>query len=209
VTAPFSLIDQPFLVGAFVSLSVAVPIGPIALICIRRTLSDGLGTGVASGVGVATVHFCYGSLALSGGSAIGEFLCLHQAAARLFGGIVVILLAIRSLLRGSAPAKPADTAARAAILTSYTTTCLLAFSNPMTVLGLAAGLSTFGLFGAGLQWPISIGMFCGSTAWWIILCGASAALRCSIGAKSVQRINRGGCAVMTCLGFSSIARALC
>jgi threonine/homoserine/homoserine lactone efflux protein len=200
--------DQSFLLGALVSLSVAMPIGPIAMICIRRTLHDGLGIGVASGIGAATVHFCYGSLALSGSGAAVEFLRLHQASAQAAGGIIVILLAGRMLSRSGAIAPAASSSTCRAMLTAYTNTCLVAFSNPMTVLGLAANLSAFGLFGAGHHWQISAGMFCGSTMWWILLCSTGAALHCRLEPSTVLRINRCGCIGMTLFGATSIIRAL-
>jgi threonine/homoserine/homoserine lactone efflux protein len=58
----FSLIGA-FASGVAIGLSIAVPVGPMSVWCIQRTLMDGLWTGLTIGLGAATAHLIYGSLA--------------------------------------------------------------------------------------------------------------------------------------------------
>src|SRR3954471_1892409 len=64
-----SLSLTTFLAGIAAGLFVAVPIGPMGVLCIQRTLTFGLAAGLATGLGAATVHLIFGSLAAVGLSA--------------------------------------------------------------------------------------------------------------------------------------------
>src|SRR3954467_4728299 len=55
-----------FHAGISVGLAVAVPIGPMGVLCIQRTLAFGLAAGLATGLGAATVHLILGSIAALG-----------------------------------------------------------------------------------------------------------------------------------------------
>src|SRR5919205_3153025 len=52
-----------FVRGLVVGLAVAAPVGPIGVLCIRRTLADGRLAGLATGLGAATVDAFYGGIA--------------------------------------------------------------------------------------------------------------------------------------------------
>jgi threonine/homoserine/homoserine lactone efflux protein len=52
-----------FIKGVLIGFSIAAPVGPIGVLCIRRTLADGRNSGLISGLGAATADAVYGSIA--------------------------------------------------------------------------------------------------------------------------------------------------
>jgi threonine/homoserine/homoserine lactone efflux protein len=52
-----------FFRGLIMGFSIAAPVGPIGVLCIRRTLAEGTPSGLVSGLGAATADALYGSIA--------------------------------------------------------------------------------------------------------------------------------------------------
>ena len=88
-----------FIHGIIIGIALAAPVGPIALICVRRTLANGRMHGIISGMGVATADIVYAAITAFGFALISEFLLARQWFFRLFGGIALIAVGIRIFLR--------------------------------------------------------------------------------------------------------------
>ena len=84
--------------GLVIGFSLALPVGPIALLCIRRTLARGPASGVASGMGAATADGVYGLIAGFGITFISNFLFSHNIILRLIGGCVLCYLGVKIFL---------------------------------------------------------------------------------------------------------------
>jgi threonine/homoserine/homoserine lactone efflux protein len=65
--------------GIAIGLSIAAPVGPIGVLCIRRSLADGRQVGLATGMGAATADAVYGSIAGFGLTAVSGFLVGRKA----------------------------------------------------------------------------------------------------------------------------------
>src|SRR5579864_9335502 len=87
--------------GLLIGVSIAAPVGPIGLLCIRRSLEQGRGAGLAAGLGAATADAAYGCIAGFGLTAISGFLLAHGSGMRLAGGVALCILGMRTFL--SAP----------------------------------------------------------------------------------------------------------
>ncbi len=72
----------PIIAGGLIGLTIAVPIGPIAMLCIGRTLQRGRLAGIVTGLGSTTVHAGYGTVATLGGEVVATFLHMACAAER-------------------------------------------------------------------------------------------------------------------------------
>ena len=94
--------------GIIIGFSIAAPVGPIGVLCIRRTLSEGRTAGLASGMGAAAADTVYGIVAGFGLTFISNFMVDQQTWLRLGGGIFLCYLGIKTLL-----SKPADEAVSA------------------------------------------------------------------------------------------------
>src|SRR2546425_7032189 len=94
--------------GILIGFSIAAPVGPIGLLCIRRTLTDGRAAGLATGLGAATADAIYGCIAAFGLTALTGVLISAQTWVRLLGGAFLLYLGVRTFV-----ARPGAQAAEA------------------------------------------------------------------------------------------------
>ncbi|MGZ3665238.1 MAG: LysE family translocator, partial [Ktedonobacterales bacterium] len=73
--------------GLILGFSIAAPVGPIGVLCIRRTLAAGRAAGFVSGLGAATADMCYGAVAAFGLTAVSSLLIGQSIWIRLIGGV--------------------------------------------------------------------------------------------------------------------------
>ena len=178
--------------GLIIGFSIAAPVGPIGVLCIRRTLADGWRSGLVSGLGAATADALYGCIAGFGLAFISNFLVSQKAWLRLIGGAFLCYLGLKTLL-----AKPAEQAAPGkdnGLLGDYASTFLLTLTNPMTVISFAAIFAGLGLAGAsgsyGSAGVLVLGVFCGSALWWFLLSGGVGLFRARFNPASLRWVNR-------------------
>jgi threonine/homoserine/homoserine lactone efflux protein len=180
--------------GAVIGLAIAAPVGPIGVLCIRRTLAEGWTFGFVSGLGAATADALYGCIAAFGLTFISAALISHQTWLRLIGGLFLCTLGVRTLLaRPAAQAAPSN---GGGLWSAYASTLLLTLTNPMTILafaaifaglGLAAGRASGGYSSAGL---LVLGVFLGSACWWLLLSSAVGAFRTRFSPAGLRWVNR-------------------
>ncbi|WP_354011026.1 LysE family translocator [Endozoicomonas lisbonensis] len=156
-------------------IAIAAPVGPIGLLCLRRTLNDGRLAGLASGLGAATADGLYGMIVAAGLTASG-LLDSHAGQLSIAGGLLIAFLGmqgLRSFLKNNKNSeKAAASPAKTTILAAFSTTFILTIINPMTILmfaGLIAGLNTVVHSESGSAYWLVSGIFLGSTIWWLFL----------------------------------------
>jgi threonine/homoserine/homoserine lactone efflux protein len=178
-----NLEGELFFRGVWIGLAIAAPVGPIGVLCIRRTLAFGRGSGFISGLGAATADAVYGSIAAFGLTIIANVLVKQQTALQLVGSLFLGYLGLRTILEkpralGLTPealpvTSPGSTWRcwnRRALGQDFISTFLLTLTNPMTILSFAAifaGLGAVTAMGGGVQ--VVAGVFCGSALWWLTL----------------------------------------
>ena len=98
-----------YLRGLAIGFAIAAAIGPIGLLCIRRTLVEGRAIGLATGLGAATADALYAAVAAFGLTAVSGVLIEEHRPLGIAGGLVLVLLAARMLWRrdGESAGKPA------------------------------------------------------------------------------------------------------
>jgi threonine/homoserine/homoserine lactone efflux protein len=163
---------SPLLKGLIIGFSIAAPVGPIGLLCIRRALSAGRLAGFVSGLGAATADAIYGVAAALGLTAVTNVLLQQQNWLRLGGGMFLLYLGVSTVRAKTATGETRNTAPQN-LWSAYASTFALTLTNPMTILsfiGIFAGLgldaSKASTSGATL---LVFGVFLGSAAWWLIL----------------------------------------
>ena len=82
--------------GIVLGFSIAAPVGPIGILCIRKTLQYGRLSGFFSGLGAALADMIYGSIAAFGLTIISNALLAFQFWLRLSGGIFLVYLGIKT-----------------------------------------------------------------------------------------------------------------
>ena len=90
--------DYIIINGFIFGLVLAAPVGPVGVLCVQRTLSEGRLHGILSGLGAAFGDAIYGAIAAFGISAIELWIVDHQIALRTAGGIILLLLAAKTLI---------------------------------------------------------------------------------------------------------------
>ncbi len=201
--------DLPlFLRGLLIGLAIAAPVGPIGLLCIRRSLSGGFSVGFMTGLGAAAADGVYGAIAAFGLTAVSSFLAAQQGWLRLAGGAALIVLGI-SIARKKPLADGAAAASSAAGLAgAFTQTFFLTLANPATILSFVAVFAGLGLGAvpsAGGAAIVVAGVFLGSAAWWLFLSGVSAAMRQQIAPAAISWINRASALGIAAFGLAAIA----
>lgn len=180
--------------GVLIGLSVAIPVGPMALLCMRRTLAFGFGAGFTSGVGIATADAIYGAVAAFGLTSISTFLVDIQDWVRFGGGLFLLYFGIGTF-RTRAMATDSNAMLRSAQHASaFVSTLGLTLTNPTTILSFAAIFSGFGIaaesMGASSASALVAGVFSGSVAWWLILVTGTGRLRGWLTPTRLTLINR-------------------
>jgi threonine/homoserine/homoserine lactone efflux protein len=190
--------------GLILGFSIAAPVGPIGLLCIRRTLAEGRASGFLSGLGAASADAVYGSIAAFGLAAVMSWLTGMQTWLHLFGGAFLIWLGIRSALTPPA-VKSAGKVEGLSLGKAYATTFLLTLFNPMTIMHFLIIFAGTGFIpssmGASVALWLVLGVFSGSALWWLLLSQGVYWLRQRMSSTLLVWINRAAGAGITVFGL--------
>lgn len=196
--------------GALIGLAIAAPVGPIGVLCIRRTLADGRLTGFVSGLGAATADLIYGSIAVLGLTALADLLVGVSFWARLAGGLFLCYLGVRTLREVPAE-RPAEASARG-LAGAYLSTLLLTITNPATIIAFAAVFAGLGAAAAATSYAdgmlLVAGVFTGSALWWLILSGVTSLLRSRVTPRALRLVNIAAGLIILGFGVAALGSLL-
>jgi len=176
--------------GLIIGFSIAAPVGPVGILCIRRSLSQGYLVGFFTGLGAATADALYGFIAGFGLTIISNILVSQQMGLKLMGGLFLCYLGLKIALE-----KPTQQVATPSgkIISAYASTFFLTITNPITILSFIAIFAGLGLGIKNNYWDAGIlvlGVFLGSALWWLILVSGVSLFRNQINTHTLQWINR-------------------
>lgn len=193
--------------GLAVGFSIAAPVGPIGLLCIRRTITGGWRLGFATGMGAATADMAYGLVAAAGLTAVTEVLVGARQPLQFAGGAALIWLGLM-FLRAEAPKERAS-ATSTGLAAAYATTFLLTLTNPATILSFAAVMAGLGAMSASGQTAALVaGVFLGSALWWLALSAAVSLVRHRLPETVLVWINRVSGAAIMIFGIVAMTAAM-
>ena len=194
-----------FLKGLFIGFAIAVPVGPIGFLCLRRTLVYGRLTGFVSGLGAASADALYGLVAALGLTAISNFLIQAENWLQLGGGLFLVALGLMTALArparadedGNTPPPP-----QRSLHAAYLSTLALTLTSPATILAFVAIFAGLGIGAAsgstGQALQMVAGVFSGSALWWLILSTGAGLLRSRLQTGSLHVLH-------VCSGLGIIA----
>lgn len=191
-----------FAKGLAFGFLLAATVGPMWVLCFRRTLSSGALAGLVSGMGIAVADGFYGAVAAFGLTAVSGFLLAHGFWLGLAGAFFLLYLGVKTIL---APARLDDamTPEDRGLFAAFLSTLGLTLANPPTILAFAAIFAGLGL-ASGADYAsaasVTAGVFLGSASWWIVLAAAAGALRNRVGPRLIRTLNLASGA--TILGFA-------
>jgi threonine/homoserine/homoserine lactone efflux protein len=195
--------------GFLVGFSIAVPIGPMGLLCIQRTLASGMRVGVSTGLGGATINVVYGAAILFGLGRMPEWMAGGGRVLGALGGLFLLWSAARTLLRKPVASGAAGEATPSP-LEAYGSAVLFNATNPLSPILIAAllspliGLYSFSLDDAAI---LLLGIFAAAMTWWICLTGGIALLRSRLHPNALLYVNRIAGMILTVYGLLAIARS--
>jgi len=194
-----------FIKGLIIGFSIAAPVGPIGVLCIRRTLVYGRMSGLLSGLGAATADGFYGLIAGLGLTAVTGVLVGIQPVLKPLGGCFLCYLGLRIF---TAPmAESGAEAARTGLISDYVTTLLLTVANPMTILSFSAVFAGLGI-AAGTDYSeasaLVAGVVSGSSAWWLILCSITSCFSGSFDYRRMTWVNRISGVIVAGFGLAAL-----
>lgn len=190
--------------GLVVGFSIAAPVGPVGLLCVRRSLARGFSVGFASGLGAASADAIYGAIAGFGLTAVSNLLIEWKAGFELIGGAMLLRLAWTTA-RGVPTEHAADAGDGAGLLGAWASTFSLTLTNPATILSFAAVFGGLGLAGGDAERALSLvlGVFAGSALWWLTLSLGVGALRAKITRGWMVWINRVSGGILAVFGLGA------
>ena len=180
-----------FLKGLIIGFAMAVPIGPLGIMSIRKTLADGHTRGLIIGLGAATADSLFGTIAAFGLTFVSDAISSQQFWLRLVGGGLLLFLGIRTFRhKGKDPTIPSD---NKGVLRSYISAFLIALTNPVTIFAFVAVFAAFGL-GHRLvvisACILVLGVFSGSCLWFLGLGYIATLFRHKLDAGGLTWVNR-------------------
>ena len=180
-----------FLKGLIIGFAMEVPIGPLGVMCIRKTLAEGHSRGLIIGLGAATVDSPYGGIGAFGLNFISDVITDQHVWLRLVGGGLLLFLGIRTFR-----AKRKDSVVpfeKKGWLGSYISSFLLALTNPVTIFAFVA---VFAAFGLGHQLTIIsacilvLGVFIGTSLWFLILSYIATVFKKKLDSGGLKLVNK-------------------
>ena len=186
--------------GMFLGYFAAIPIGPVNLICIRRTLQCGSFFGFVSGLGAALGDGVFASITAFGFTALAQLIVGYSMALQLCGGLFLLAFGVSTFFtppppklteRLTAPTKSQPSSHASAAVSTF----MLTISNPATLVAYTALIAGVGVF-ANSPRPsffaasfVVLGVFVGSSLWWLTLTTVVGLLHARINDKVIRRIN--------------------
>ncbi|MDD3287641.1 MAG: LysE family transporter [Alphaproteobacteria bacterium] len=189
--------------GLILGLMIAAPVGPIGLLCMRRTIQRGPLLGLATGFGSAFTDAFFASIAALGISQITEWITKYNHSIHIIGGVFLFAVAIHSWFDRPHPLQErADMEVGVgSALKAFISGIVITMTNPVTLFGTLAVVAAFGELRSHLDaLTLVAGIFLGATGWWVLLNGGISLIRHHFTENTVLWVNR-----ITAIGLIGIA----
>jgi len=202
--------------GTVIGFVIAVPVGPAAALCIRRSISIGAVAGYLTGLGAALGDSVFGGVAALGLSFVEQFVEQHEAWLRGLGGLVLVVMGWSTMRhRPRMVGDPVADDREHRVATHFhfaTSSFFITVFNPLTIMAFGAAFAGRNLAGVGASLPdatiLVAAVFCGALAWWAILCTAAVALRQHFTRTGLVWLNRISGAIILAFGALALGSLL-
>ncbi|HMD64822.1 MAG TPA: LysE family translocator [Stellaceae bacterium] len=197
--------------GIAVGMVIAVPVGPVGVMCVRRTVFEGKGAGFVSGLGAATADALFGCIAAFGLTFVSDWLIGYHQWLRIAGGCYLLYVGGSALLAAPEAKQPSEPDAES-LLRDFLSTFALTLTNPITILAFLGIFSAIGLTGEDATFLraaiLVLGVWLGSLLWWLTLTFGLGSLFRSFEARHLKWINRASGIILFLSGAGLLAAPL-
>lgn len=191
--------------GILIGLMVSAPVGPVAVLCLRRTLQTGAACGYASAAGAVTADMIFGVIACFGVAAVAAVLTEYSTPLRIIGGLLLLGMGISSWRSRSGDGAEMG---QAALLKSFGSSFALTITNPMTIFAFTGLLAASDIVShdMGLEATLTVifGILLGVSLWWGGLVGIGIVLRRWLGQRDFRWLHHLSGALLLLFGVATL-----
>jgi threonine/homoserine/homoserine lactone efflux protein len=200
-----------FVKGIVVGAIIAVPVGPVGVLCLRKAIFEGPIAGLTAGLGAATADAFFGAIAAFGLTFIAKWLFGYEGLLRALGGCYLLYAGARALF--ATPPEPAEEQRHAeSLFRDFASIFALTVTNPITILVFLGMFDVLGLNGAHATLlyaaVLVAGVWAGSLAWWLGLSFGVGMFRGAIGARQLGWISHATGIILLLSGAGLLALAV-
>ena len=179
--------------GMLAGFLIAAPVGPIGILCIRRSLHGHFSLSILTGLGAGLADTFYGAVASFGLVSIATLLFEYDHILRFFGGGALVALGLK-VMRDHPHFQNAANGETTAYIKAFTSAFFLTVANPATLIAFTAAFATLGLNAINdspLQsMTVVVGVFTGATLWWLCLATGVFLMRHHLNDNALLWLNR-------------------
>ena len=194
--------------GVLIGLLATIPLGPIGVLCIQRTLSKGRWSGLISGLGAATSDSIYAVIASFSLSYVVNFIEKQMLWLQIFGVVLLLFLGLRIFYSNPAVELRRQRNKTNSYLQDFASTFFLTISNPLYVFLFIGFFAGFRIVEAknhiAYQLLVVLGVFLGASLWWFLLSSVVNLFRSKINLRRLWWINKiagGAIVVLVIIAF--------
>lgn len=198
--------------GVAIGFAIAAPIGPVGVFCINKAMADGRAAAIVAGLGAALADTIFGAVVGLGLGTVSLFLSQHQLVLKLVGGVFMAVLGLKTWLAAFAPAVSMPSVRGPAMWRDFAATFLITITNPATILGVMGVFAALGTSakpaGVAESWLLVLGVFAGSTLWWLVLSTLASAARSRFTPERMRLFNHLSGALLMIFGAAALGSLL-
>ena len=165
------MITSLFIQGILIGLFVSIPMGPVGVLCIQRTLQQGRLSGFVSGLGAATADTMFAGIAGLGLTLVSDFFQEQKTWIMLVGAVILIVLGLRMFFRNTIKQVRAYKYKQSNLISDFVSIFALTITNPLTIIFYGIVFASFDMVQdniTSLQ-IILLGIFLGAMSIWFVL----------------------------------------
>lgn len=197
-----------FLRGILVGLTASIPLGPIGVLCIQRTMSKKHRSGFISGLGAASADTIYSAVAFFSLTVVLSFIDSHMMLIKFLGGIFVVIVGIHIFFSNPIIQIRRNRAGKSNLWQDFISVFFITLANPAFILIFITLFAAFGLSSDTIGWLNGLfmifGVFCGCSLWWFLLTFGVSLLRKKFRPRHLLWMNRISGTVIVVLGMTAI-----
>ncbi len=198
--------------GFIVGIGASIPLGPLGVMCVQKTLSKGRASGIATGLGASVTDTFFAALAILSLALIQDFVNTNSSSVLSIGGFIVMAIGVKIFITNPVKQIRQNKGGKR-LFEDFISAFIMTITNPGAIF-LILGLFAFtGLeVDSSSSWKVIIsalaGVFLGAMAWWIILSTSINVFRTKFRLRQLLLINRIAGIVIVAIGFFSFVKGL-
>lgn len=187
------MIFETILKGLLIGLSISVPLGPIGMLCVQRTLNHGRKHGIVTGLGATTSDLIYILISIFFLSVVVDVVEENRQILQLVGSILVVGFGIWIMRSNPVKHPTIKESSQSNLVGDYLSSFMLTLSNPLIIFVLIALFTRFEFVSRESSITLTIVgilfVLIGATSWWLIITYFVSHFRKNINIRGLKLIN--------------------